>query len=153
MHKSKTGTLTAGTVRIILKEQLKGLLQVTIDFHLWAQSEGHQHTRNSFAVFVWCTNFGQAIKGTRIFSNIVICWPRKCQYSSKTEDQCSQTMKQAAKETFENNIYHPDTMKTVTKAYSSNRECSVQEAIYDILPLLKPRRIFPAVYFVSTSLP
>ena len=34
MHKSKTGTLTAGTVRIILKEQLKGLLQVTIDFHL-----------------------------------------------------------------------------------------------------------------------
>ena len=28
-----------------------------------------------------------------------------CQYFSKTEDQCSQAMKQASKEAFENNIY------------------------------------------------
>ena len=56
-----------------------------------------------------------------------------CQYFSKTEDRCSQDMKQAAKEAFENNMPHHDTMKTIEtidKAYLSNRECSVQEAVY-----------------------
>ena len=76
-----------------------------------------------------------------------------CQYFSKTEDQCSQTMKQTAKEAFENNMHHHDTMKTIAKAYLSNRECSVQEAVYHILPELKLRRIFPAVYFVNTNPP
>ena len=42
-------------------------------------------------------------------------------YFSKTEDQCSQTMKQAAKEAFENNTHHHDTMKTIANAYLSNR--------------------------------
>ena len=41
-----------------------------------------------------------------------------CQYFSKTEDQCSQAMKQAAKEAFENNIHHQDAMKTIAKAFS-----------------------------------
>ena len=36
-----------------------------------------------------------------------------CQYFSKTEDRCSQAMKQAAKEAFKNNMYHHDTMKTI----------------------------------------
>ena len=76
-----------------------------------------------------------------------------CQYFSKTEDQRSQAMKQTAKEAFENNIHHHDTMKTIAKAYLSNRECSVQEAVYHILPELKLRRIFPAVYFVNTYPP
>ena len=56
---------------------------------------------------------------------------------SKTEDQCSQVMKQAAKEAFEKNMHHHDTMKTIAKAYLSNRECSVQEAVYHISPELK----------------
>ena len=43
-----------------------------------------------------------------------------CQYFPKTEDQCSQAMKQAAKEAFENNMHHHDTMKTIAKAYLSN---------------------------------
>ena len=76
-----------------------------------------------------------------------------CQHFSKTEDQFSQTMEQAAKETFENNMHHHHTMKTIAKAYLSNRECSVQEAVYHILPELKLRRIFPVVYFVNTNLP
>ena len=42
-------------------------------------------------------------------------------------------------------------MKTIAKAYLSNRECSVQEAVYHILPKLKLKRIFPAVYFVNTN--
>ena len=76
-----------------------------------------------------------------------------CQYFSKTEDQCSQAMKQAAKEAFENNMHHHDTMKTIAKAYLSSRECSVQEAVCHILSELKLRRIFPAMYFVNTNLP
>ena len=38
-----------------------------------------------------------------------------CQYFSKTEDQCSQPMKQAVKEASENNMHHHDTMKIITK--------------------------------------
>ena len=34
-----------------------------------------------------------------------------CKYFSKTEDQYSQAMKQAAKEAFENNMYHHKNIK------------------------------------------
>ena len=44
-----------------------------------------------------------------------------CQYFSKTEDQCSQAIKQAAKEAFENNMNYHDTMKKVAEDYLSNR--------------------------------
>ena len=39
-------------------------------------------------------------------------------------------MKQAAKETFENNIHNHDTTKLIAKAYLNNRACSVQKAVY-----------------------
>ena len=45
-----------------------------------------------------------------------------CQFFSKTKDQCLQVMKQA------------DKLKTVAKAYLSNKECLVQEAVYPVLP-------------------
>ena len=60
-------------------------------------------------------------------------------------------MKQTAKEIFEHNMHHHDTMKTISKAYLSNRECSVNEAVYYILSKLKLMRIFLAVYFVNTN--
>ena len=41
----------------------------------------------------------------------------------------------------------------IAKAYLSNHKCSVQEAVYHILPELKRRKIFPAVCFVNTNLP
>ena len=44
-----------------------------------------------------------------------------CQYFSKSEDRCSQAMKKAAKEAFENNIHHQGTMKIIANAYFSNR--------------------------------
>ena len=44
-------------------------------------------------------------------------------------------------------------MKNILKAYTSNRECSVQEAVYNILPELHLRRVFPGVQFVNTNLP
>ena len=44
-------------------------------------------------------------------------------------------------------------MKIIVRAYTSKRECSVQEAVYHILPELHLRRVFPAVYFVNTNMP
>ena len=75
-----------------------------------------------------------------------------CQNFAKTEDQCSQAMEEATKEALENNMHHHDTMKIIARAYLSNRECSVQKTVYHILPELKLSRIFPAAYFVNTSL-
>ena len=69
-----------------------------------------------------------------------------CQCFSKIEDLCSQAMKQAAKEVFENKMHYHGTMKTVARAYLNNRECSVY-----FLSELKLRRIFPAVDFVNTN--
>ena len=43
-------------------------------------------------------------------------------------------------------------MKTIVRAYTSKRECSVQEVLYHILPELHLRRVFPAVYFVNTDM-
>ena len=74
------------------------------------------------------------------------------QYFSKTEDQCSQAMKKAAKEALENNMHKYETKEIIAKAIS-NHKCSIQEAVYHILPELKRRRIFPAVCFVNTNLP
>ena len=53
---------------------------------------------------------------------------------SKIEDQCSQDMKQAVNEAFENNMHQHDFMKAIANAYLRNQECSVQEAVYHILP-------------------
>ena len=75
-----------------------------------------------------------------------------CQCFSKTEDQCLQALKQAAKEAYENNMQHHDTMKTITKAYLNSRQCSVQEAVYHILPELKLRKIFAASSIQSSSI-
>ena len=55
-----------------------------------------------------------------------------CQYFSKTEDQCSQAMKEAAKKAFKNDMHHHDTIKIIAKTCLSNQECSIQEAVYHI---------------------
>ena len=62
-----------------------------------------------------------------------------CQHFSKTEDHCSQAIKQVTKEAFENTMHHNNTTNTIAKAYLSNREC---ERVYHILPELKLRKIF-----------
>ena len=40
-----------------------------------------------------------------------------CQCFSKTENQCSQALQQAAKEAYENNMHHHDAMKRIAKTY------------------------------------
>ena len=76
-----------------------------------------------------------------------------CSYFSKFKDQCSAAMKQAAKEALDNKLDHFNTMKNILQAYTSKWECSVQEAVYHVLPELHLRRVFPSVYFVNTNLP
>ena len=49
-------------------------------------------------------------------------------------------------------MHHHDTIKTIAKAYLSNREYSIQETVYHILLELELRKIFPAVYFVNINL-
>ena len=40
-----------------------------------------------------------------------------CQYSLETQGQCSQAMKQAGKQAFENNIYPHKSMKAFARDY------------------------------------
>ena len=76
-----------------------------------------------------------------------------CSYFSKSEDQCSAAMKQAAKEVLDNELGHFDAMKNILHAYASKQECSVHKAVYHVLPELHLLRVFPSVYFVNTNLP
>ena len=59
-----------------------------------------------------------------------------CAYFSKSEDESSEAMTQAAKEASDNNLNAFERMKSISKAYSTKRECSVQEAVYHIMPEL-----------------
>ena len=75
-----------------------------------------------------------------------------CQYVSQPEGQCSQTMKQTTKEPFNNNMHHHDTMKTISKAFLSNWECSMHKPVCYILSKLNLRRVFPVMYFLNRNL-
>ena len=44
-------------------------------------------------------------------------------------------------------------MKTIVRAYTTKRQCSVEEAAYYIVSELHLGRVFPAVYFVNTNMP
>ena len=73
-----------------------------------------------------------------------------CRNFSKTEDQCSRALKQAAKKALRT-TYLYGTMKRFAKDYLSSPECSVQDAVYHILPELNLKKIFLALYFVNTK--
>lgn len=74
-----------------------------------------------------------------------------CLYSSKNEVQYSQVMKEEAKEAFENNLHHYESVKTTSQANLSKHKYSAQEDVYHIFPELKLRRVFPAVHFVYSN--
>ena len=54
-------------------------------------------------------------------------------------------MKQALIESIEKRKTNFDQMRAIAQAYGSNRECSVQEAVYNCLPELWLRKVFPGV--------
>ena len=62
-------------------------------------------------------------------------------------------MNQGAGEFFDTKVDQFNSMKNILKVYTSYRKCSVQEAVYHILPELHLRRVFPGVQFVNTNLP
>ena len=76
-----------------------------------------------------------------------------CAYFSKSEDESSEAMKQAAKEASKMNLNVFEQMKAIAKAYTTKRECSVQEAVYHIMPELWLRKTFPGVIFANSNLP
>ena len=76
-----------------------------------------------------------------------------CAYFSKSEDETSQAMKQAAKEAASANKDKFDVMKSIARAYATRRECSVQEAVYHVMPELWLRKTFPGVVFANSNLP
>ena len=74
-----------------------------------------------------------------------------CAYFSKSEDETSEAMKQAAKEAFNSNKTNLEQMKSIARAYATKRECSVQEAVYLLLPELWLRKTFPGVIFANSK--
>ena len=75
-----------------------------------------------------------------------------CAYLSKSEETCSQAMKHALQKPIEKKQGNYEQMCAVAHAYASNRECSVQEAVYHCLPELWLRKIFPGVIYANTNL-
>ena len=76
-----------------------------------------------------------------------------CSYLSKQEDECSQAMKQAFKESLERGAGSYEQMKSVAHAYVSKRECSLQKAVYQVIPELWLRKVFPGVLYANSNIP
>ena len=76
-----------------------------------------------------------------------------CAYFSKSEDETSEAMKQAAKEAFKSNKTNIEQMRSVARVYATKRQCSVQEAVYILMPELWLRKTFPGVIFANSNLP
>ena len=72
---------------------------------------------------------------------------------SKQENECSKAMKQAFKEPIEKGARSHEHIKSVAHAYALKRECSLQEAVYQIMPELWLRKIFPGVLYVNSNIP
>ncbi len=64
-----------------------------------------------------------------------------CSYLSKQEDSVSQAMSDAAKDAKQTNLSKFEQMKSISRAYTTHREISIQEAVYHILPELFLRKL------------
>ena len=76
-----------------------------------------------------------------------------CAYFSKSEDESSQAMKQAALEAKDLKKTTLEQMKAIGKAYMTKRECSVVEAVYHVLSQLWLSKKYPTVSFINTNMP
>ena len=76
-----------------------------------------------------------------------------CAYFSKAEGETSKAMKQAAKEGLHGNKSDYEKMKITARVYATKRECSVQEAVYLVMPELWLQKMFPRVIFLNNNLP
>ena len=76
-----------------------------------------------------------------------------CAYLSKSEGECSHAMQEAFKDAFSKNLDNNNQMKSITRAYTNNRECSVQEFVYHVLRGLWLRKTFPGAIFANSNIP
>ena len=74
-------------------------------------------------------------------------------YSSKSEREVSESLKQAAKEIKNQNLNVRDALKKIAYSFISSRQLSVQEAVYNALPELWLRKCSPGISFINTNLP
>ena len=70
-----------------------------------------------------------------------------CTYISKSEDECSQAMRQALKEAFEDKQ-----MKSVAQKYINKTECSIKQCVYQFFIVHWFRKTFPGVIFANSNI-
>ena len=66
-------------------------------------------------------------------------------YFSKDEDKWCQDMIKVIKEAIESGASYYEQINSVAHLYGSKRECSLQKAMYNVIPELWLRKIFPVV--------
>ena len=69
-----------------------------------------------------------------------------------TKKKASEAMKQVTKEAVKENLDVFEKI-SISRAYMTKGECSVQEAVYHIMPELWLRETFPHVAFAKSNLP
>ena len=72
---------------------------------------------------------------------------------SKSETQCSEAIRAAAKEAKKENLGLKQSLKKIGAAFLSSREVSSQECVYRCLPELWLRKTFPGTLYINTGLP
>ena len=76
-----------------------------------------------------------------------------CAYLSKAENETPEAMKQAAEEAGISGKRELKKIRAIAKAFSKERECSVGEAVYLVMPELWLRKTFPKVIFLNSNVP
>ena len=76
-----------------------------------------------------------------------------CSCLSKQDDECSQAMKQAFKESLKRGARSYEKIQSVAHAYVSKHKCSLQEAVYQVTPELWLRKVFPGVLYANNNIP
>ena len=71
----------------------------------------------------------------------------------KKEISCSNAKKEALEECKELDKDKFEMMQRLAQAYSGNRECSVQEAVYQLMPELWLHKGYLQLMFANTNLP
>ena len=76
-----------------------------------------------------------------------------CCYFSRTENETLEAMKQAAKEAHALGKTNLEKMRTVARASSTKRKCSVQKAVCLVMSELWLRKALPEVIFLNSNIP
>ena len=76
-----------------------------------------------------------------------------CECLSKLEDEYSHAMQEGRRYIFSKNLGSCNQIKSITHAYKNNRERSVQECIYHVLPGQWLRKNLPSFIFANSNIP